>query len=73
MLLINCLIGDYFQKSDSDDAKMYMEVAGGIDDIPFGITHDATVAKALELTKDGIVMFKKVGLCCSIIADRIVL
>jgi protein disulfide-isomerase A1 len=48
----------YFKKAE--DAKEFLEVAGSIDDIPFAIVHDADVAKsALELKKDGVVLFKK--------------
>uniref|UniRef100_A0A914DPQ3 Protein disulfide-isomerase n=1 Tax=Acrobeloides nanus TaxID=290746 RepID=A0A914DPQ3_9BILA len=48
----------YFKES-SDDAKVFFGVAGSIDDVPFGLVHDKDAAKALELTKEGIVLFKK--------------
>jgi protein disulfide-isomerase A1 len=49
----------YFKSKDSDDAKLYLEAAAGIDDVPFAITSDESAAKALELTKDGVVLLKK--------------
>ncbi|KAH7732279.1 procollagen-proline dioxygenase beta subunit [Aphelenchoides avenae] len=48
----------YFEKAEN--AKEYLEVAGAVDDVPFAITHDKDVAKsALELTEEGVVLFKK--------------
>jgi protein disulfide-isomerase A1 len=47
----------YFEKADN--AKEFLEVAGAIDDIPFAVTHDKDVAKALELSSDGVVLYKK--------------
>lgn len=48
----------YYKKVD--DAKEFMEVAAGVDDVPFGIVHDSDLAKAeLEMKKEGVVMFKK--------------
>jgi len=48
----------YYKKAE--DAKEFLEVAGAIDDIPFAIVHDTEVAKsALELKKEGVVLFKK--------------
>jgi hypothetical protein len=55
----------------TDDAKMHIEVPVGIYDTIFGITQHSTVAKSRVLTKDEMNEFIKVGLCCSITADRI--
>jgi protein disulfide-isomerase A1 len=49
----------FFEKQDSDDAKVFLEVAGAVDDTVFGITSDKKVYDALKVTKDGVVLFKK--------------
>uniref|UniRef100_A0AC34QSY0 Protein disulfide-isomerase n=1 Tax=Panagrolaimus sp. JU765 TaxID=591449 RepID=A0AC34QSY0_9BILA len=49
----------YFEKSDSDAAKAYFEVAASIDDVPFALVSEKDAAKAAELTKEGIVLYKK--------------
>lgn len=50
----------YFKSKDTDAAKAYMEVAGAIDDVPFGIVHESDVAKEAELKKENsIALFKK--------------
>merc|ERR1711970_1680229 len=46
----------YFSEKSKD---AFIEVASGLDDIKFGITSDAEVAKALELEDGGISLFKK--------------
>lgn len=49
----------FFKKQDSDDAKTFLEVAGGIDDIPMGITSDDKVFSEYKMEKDGVVLLKK--------------
>uniref|UniRef100_A0AC34QRQ6 Protein disulfide-isomerase n=1 Tax=Panagrolaimus sp. JU765 TaxID=591449 RepID=A0AC34QRQ6_9BILA len=55
----NVVVIGYFEKSDSDTAQVYVDIADSIDDIPFALVHDKDVAKAVELTKEGIVLYKK--------------
>uniref|UniRef100_A0A7E4UVE4 Protein disulfide-isomerase n=1 Tax=Panagrellus redivivus TaxID=6233 RepID=A0A7E4UVE4_PANRE len=49
----------YFESADSDDAKAFLEAAASIDDIPFGIISDKDTAAAIELAKEGLVLYKK--------------
>lgn len=51
-----------FQKRDSDGAKVFLEVATSVDDVPFGISEDAAIGKELKLKGEGIVLLKKVCL-----------
>lgn len=48
------------QDVESDGAKAFIKAAEAIDDIPFGITSDDAVFSKFEVTKDGVVLFKKV-------------
>ena len=56
----------FFSDKDSDNAKIFIEAASGIDDIPFAITSSPEGLKAYEVDKDSaVVVFKKV-VCCLI-------
>lgn len=48
------------QDVESDGAKTFIKAAEAIDDIPLGITSDDSVFSKFEVTKDGVVLFKKV-------------
>lgn len=39
-----------------------MEVAGAMDDTPFAVTFDPDVYKEYKMTKDGVVLLKKVSI-----------
>lgn len=47
------------QDHASDDAKVFLEVAAGMDDVVFAITSDKAVRDELKMDKDGIVLLKK--------------
>ena len=49
----------YFKEQASEQAKAFLEVAGSMDDVPFAITSDADVAKAVNLKDEGVVLLKK--------------
>lgn len=50
-----------FQDVESDFAKQFLLAAEAIDDIPFGITSNSDVFSKYQLSKDGVVLFKKVS------------
>ena len=52
---------EYSEDAASDEAKIYIKAASGIDDIPFGLAVGEESLKAYELEKFGtVVIFKKV-------------
>jgi len=48
----------FFKDQDSAEAKNFLEVAGVMDDVKFGITSEAAVFTANKVEKDGVVLFK---------------
>uniref|UniRef100_A0A5S6R305 Protein disulfide-isomerase n=1 Tax=Trichuris muris TaxID=70415 RepID=A0A5S6R305_TRIMR len=48
----------FFKNRESDKAKKYLEVAGVVDNLMFGITSDNGVYKELKADGDGIILFK---------------
>lgn len=48
-----------FEDASSAAAQEFMKAAAGNDDVTFAITSEAEVASALELTADGVVLFKQ--------------
>ncbi|XP_030361895.1 protein disulfide-isomerase [Strigops habroptila] len=49
----------FFKDSASEAAKEFLLAAEAVDDIPFGISSSADVFTKYELSKDGVVLFKK--------------
>ncbi|XP_062853434.1 protein disulfide-isomerase [Trichomycterus rosablanca] len=49
----------FFKDVESPGAKAFIKAAEAIDDIPFGFTSDDAVFSKFEVTKDGVVLFKK--------------
>jgi len=49
----------FFKDQDSAEAKNFLEVAGSMDEIKFGITSEAAVFTANKVEKDGVVLFKQ--------------
>uniref|UniRef100_A0A2K5DQV6 protein disulfide-isomerase n=1 Tax=Aotus nancymaae TaxID=37293 RepID=A0A2K5DQV6_AOTNA len=47
------------QDVESDAAKLFLQAAEAIDDVPFGITSNSDVFSKYQLDKDGVVLFKK--------------
>lgn len=54
----------FFKDQSTDLAKAYLEVAAGIDDIPFGITSDDGVLGEYNAKCGTIILFKKVSVIC---------
>ncbi|KAK2179796.1 hypothetical protein NP493_471g01061 [Ridgeia piscesae] len=50
----------FFKDLESDAAKAFIEVASGIDDVPFGVTSNKDLFKEYDVEKDdAVVLFKK--------------
>ena len=49
----------FFKDQDSAEAKNFLEVAGAMDDVKFGLTSDADAFSANKVEKDGVVLFKQ--------------
>merc|ERR1711872_1114439 len=49
----------FFKDVELAEAKVFLSVAGGMDDYPFGIVSDAAVMKEYEVEGDSIALFKK--------------
>lgn len=55
----NVVVVAYFTDKESENAKVYLEVASLNDEIPFGLITDKSVADSLEVPADKVVVFKK--------------
>ncbi|XP_018617671.2 protein disulfide-isomerase [Scleropages formosus] len=49
----------FFKNVESDGAKAFLKAAEAVDDIPFGITSEDAIFSKFEVSKDGVVLFKK--------------
>ncbi|CAL8092414.1 unnamed protein product [Orchesella dallaii] len=49
----------FFSDADSEAAKQYLAAAGGIDDYPFAIVTDSSIAGEKKVDGDAVVVFKK--------------
>lgn len=49
----------FFKDVESDGAKNFLQVAGTMDDVPFGITSESDVFAEHGVDADGVVLFKK--------------
>ncbi|XP_012674009.2 protein disulfide-isomerase [Clupea harengus] len=49
----------FFKDGESESAKAFLKAAEAVDDVPFGMTSDAAVFTKYEMSKDGVVLFKK--------------
>lgn len=56
-------VNPFLQDAESEGAKAFMKAAEAVDDAPFAITSDDAVFAKFEVTKDGVVLFKKVTVC----------
>jgi len=55
----NVVILGFFKNLASDNAKIFFEVAGSMDDTPFGVTADKEIFKEYKMDKDGVILLKK--------------
>lgn len=62
MILI-CTNFDLQQDAASDLSKAFLQIAGETDDVPFGVTASEDVFSEYKVSKDAIVLFKKVSYC----------
>lgn len=53
------VVAAYFDSKESDNAKVFLDVAAENDEIPFAIITDKSVAAALEISEQGVILFKK--------------
>lgn len=58
----NVAVIGFFKDQSTDLAKAFLDVAAGIDDIPFGISSDDSVIEKYESKDESIVLFKKVSI-----------
>ncbi|KYO29873.1 protein disulfide-isomerase [Alligator mississippiensis] len=49
----------FFKDAESEPAKQFLLAAETVDDIPFGISSNGDVFSKYQLSKDGVVLFKK--------------
>lgn len=56
----NVAVIGFFKDESTDLAKAFLDVAATIDDIPFGISSDSSVAEKYEVKDGSVVLFKKV-------------
>lgn len=62
MVCVSCEILSFIlQDLTSEAAKEFLLAAESVDDIPFGISSSDDVFSKYQLSKDGVVLFKKVG------------
>lgn len=58
MFVVFCI-----KDAQSADAKVLEKAAEAIDDIPFAMTNSDDIYSKFEVSKDGIILFKKVTFC----------
>lgn len=54
------------QDADSADAKAFEKAAEATDDIPYAIAADDAIYSKFEVSKDSVVLFKKVTSCSEV-------